>query len=114
MRKQTTTPKQATMLKQATEILDKIMQTANWFLTSANRFTIEKLQNNDPTLEEIAGIMESLAGIVYLLGDDFDPMMGQKANDYVYCMKNMAIAVRTNNKALLSEMVEALEKKPFC
>ena len=100
-------------IDRANELYEKILQTANYFLTSANKFSISVLQEFDPSFEELAEIMSIVGRVVYDLIDEFDPHMASKAEDYCICMKKMAIAIRSGNDISLQEAISELERKPF-
>lgn len=100
-------------LKNATELYDLILEGANHFLRNAKAFEIHVLKGHDPSYEEIAEIMGSIASLIYDLADDFDPMLAQKANDYVYLMRKMAIAITNDECVELSRLVQELDAKPF-
>lgn len=98
----------------ARELYEKILETANQFLTAANRFTINVLQGFDPSFEQLAKIMHDAGKLVYELVDDVDPHLAAKALDYCECMTRMAIAIRRGDTISLEQVVTELEKKPFC
>ncbi len=100
-------------LNSAQGLYELILQTANKFLRNARQFEISVLADHKPSYAEIADIMDTVAHIVFELADDFDPMLAQKANDYVYLMRNMGIAIRNNDKVTLSNLVKELDAKPF-
>ncbi len=97
----------------AQKLYEKILEVANLFLINAQRFEIRVLRDHNPTYEELAKIMHQLTLVIYDLADDIDPMLAQKANDYVYIMRNMSIAIKEENKVLLGELTEELDQKPF-
>lgn len=87
-------------LNDAQELYEIILETANKFLRNAQLFEIHVLQGHKPSYEELAEIMDMVAHIVFELADDIDPMLAQKANDYVYLMRKMAIAI-TNDEGVI-------------
>lgn len=100
-------------MDEAQELYEKILQVANYFLKNAKTFEIHVLRDHNPTYEELAKIMHQLSGIIHELADDFDPMLSQKAADYVYIMTKMGIAIRDSDKVGLRNLTEELDKKPF-
>lgn len=99
-------------LIEAQDLYELILQVANKFLRNAKRFELHILQDHKPTYAEMADIMDDVAHIIFELADDYDPMLAQKANDYVYIMRSMGIAIREDDKVRLSKLVEELEAKP--
>lgn len=95
------------------ELYEKILQVANFFLKSSKTFSISVLKDFDPSFEDLANIMEVLADIVHRAMIDEDPLVAQKAIDYVYIMQKMALAVRNNDSEELSTLVDELDRKPF-
>ena len=100
-------------LNDAQKLYELILGTANKFLRNAQLFEIQVLQNHNPTYKELADIMGMVAHIIFELADDFDPMLAQKANDYVYLMRNMAIAIVEEDRVKLGTLVSELNAKPF-
>ncbi len=96
----------------AKHLYDKVLQTANHFMYNCKHFSISVLQDEDPSYAEVADIMDKVAGIITLLADEFDPMMGQKAIDYCDLMKGMGAAIRRGDELQLARLVAELERKP--
>lgn len=90
-----------------------ILETAGHFLHNAKHFSIDVLQDEDPSYGDVADIASQIADFVYILADDFDPMMHQKAQDYCFLMKGMAKAIKDGDGEELDRLTEILEKRPF-
>lgn len=97
----------------AQELYELILKVANKFLTNAKRFEISVLRDHNPTYEELAEIMHTVGAMVYDLTSDTDPMIAQKALDYVQIMTKMSIAIRNDDKVGLSNLTLELDQKPF-
>jgi len=97
----------------AQRLYEVILQTANKFLRNAKMFEIHILKDHDPTYEELAKIMHTVGSLVYDLSSDEDPLMAQKAVEYVRIMTDMAIAIRNNDPNALSKLTAELDMKPF-
>ena len=95
-------------------LYNKILFTANYFLRSAKMFEINILRDFDPSFEELASIMRHLADLIVALPSSKDGLISQKANDYVYLMLQMSLAIQNNDSIRLSELTEELDKKSFC
>lgn len=100
-------------LNDAQNLYEDILKTANQFLRNAQLFEIQVLQDHNPSYKELAEIMGMVAHIIFELADDIDPMLAQKANDYVYLMRNMAIAIVDDDSVKLNTLVGELNAKPF-
>ncbi|MES1933548.1 hypothetical protein T35B1_13116 [Salinisphaera shabanensis T35B1] len=100
-------------MSRAQELYDRVLHTANRFLYSCKHYEIEALSEEDPTFERVAERMIVLAGIIELLADDFDPMMGQKALEYSAHMHKMGLAIKNKENDKLSELVKELDERPF-
>lgn len=97
----------------ARELYDKVLRSANYFLTNAKRFEIRILQDHKPSYEEVAKIMRQLADMVHELMDDVDPHMAHQAIEYTTIMEQMALAIREENREKLDELTRTLDAKPF-
>lgn len=95
------------------ELYDEILETANYFLKNAHDFSIETLQEADPSYEELAKIMKSLALFINTFGYEDDPSLAGQANDYVYLMGAMALAINKGDHEELARLRDELSKKPF-
>ena len=71
------------------------------------------LRDFNPSFEQLAEIMRDLADIVYDLTHENDPLLAQKALDYVEIMHKMALAIVNEDDVRLSDLVKELDKKPF-
>lgn len=94
-------------------LYDRVLQTANNFLHNCKHFSIEVLQQKNPTYKDVAKIMKAVSVIIVELGDDIDPMMGQKAGEYVDLMHRMGLAITNGDSGMLSTLVDELDRKPF-
>jgi len=99
--------------EQAQELYEKILTAANMFLRNAKLFEMRALQDHDPSYVELAKIMTQLAGIITTLIDDEDPLLAQKATDYVTLMMKMSLAIRNGDDIGLKSLTAELDKKPF-
>ena len=97
----------------AQELYFKILRVANLFLRNANQFEVSVLQGHNPSYEELAKIMGTVARMVHELVDDIDPMMAHQAIEYAYIMEKMALAINAGNQAELDDYAAQLDKKPF-
>ena len=95
------------------KLYDEILVTANYFLKNAHDFSIETLQEADPSYEELADIMKSLALFINTFGYKDDPHLAGQANDYVYLMGAMALAINKNDHEELERLRAELGKKSF-
>jgi hypothetical protein len=73
---------------------------------------MELLQCYWPSYKEIAAAMRELSGIITVLADDFDPMMGQKAVEYCELMSGLAVAIERFDEVRLFRLVAELERRP--
>lgn len=97
----------------AIDLYNKILETANLFLHQSKRFSVDILAEENPSYEALAEMMERLSRILFILADDFDPLICQKAVDYCGFMKQMGLAIKNHNQEELSKLADALEKRPF-
>ena len=97
----------------ASDLYGRILQMANFFLREAQMFEISILQGYDPSFEELARVMETIAGIVYNAMIDIDPHYAQKAMDYSNYMKRMSRAIVQGDEEELQRLVEELGKMSF-
>jgi len=91
----------------------KILEVANRFLRNAKQFEVHILQGHNPSYEELAKIMKTIAGVVHELTDDVDPMFAYQALEYAMIMEKMALAITQGKQEQLDELTEQLDKKPF-
>lgn len=91
----------------------KILETANLFLHKSKHFSVEILAQDDPTYEALSAMMERVSGILFILADDFDPMLCHKAVEYCGFMKQMGLAIKNQDQKKLSELADELGKRPF-
>lgn len=95
----------------AHKLYELVIQTSNMFLHNCKHFSIEVLQGEDPSYEQIAQRATQLVGIITALADDFDPMMGQKAHDHCELMGRMAVAIRKCDRIGLAGFVTEMERR---
>ena len=95
------------------ELYSAVLHTANQFLTNCKLFSIEVLQQENPTYEDVAKLMQRVVAILTLVMDEIDPMVGQKAGEYVGLMTKMGVAIRNGDSDTLSKLVDELDRKPF-
>lgn len=101
------------MEKEAQELYEIILRTATTFLRNAKHFTIELLNQWEPSHEEIAALAGDLADLIWVIADDFDPMMHTKAVEYAGLMKEMAKAISIEDEEDLRRVVDLLDRKPM-
>lgn len=101
------------LTRSAQELYDLVLRNANAFLVNSKHFTIAILQQENPTYEEVAEVMQTASQLIITIMVDVDPMMGQKAGEYVSIMARMAKAIRNDDQEQLSYLVSELERKPF-
>ena len=82
------------MEKEARQLFDIILKTATEFLHNAKHFSIQLLNEKEPSHEEVAKLALEIANLLWVIADDFDPMMYTKALEYATLMKEMAKAIR--------------------
>jgi hypothetical protein len=99
--------------KEAKELYQFILQSANGFLHRSKFFSIEILQAENPTYEEIATFALELAEIVRVLSDDFDSMLHQKALEYASIMHLMGKAIAKCDREELKRLIDQLDRKPM-
>ena len=97
---------------------EKILKTTNKILSNCKFFTIEILQQEDPTYEVIAEQMTEVAEIIENLSGAFpgDPEGFQtacKAKEYAHSIIAIARAIRRGNEAELKRLTEELDRRPF-
>lgn len=97
---------------EARTLYSEVVRTANYFLHNCKHFSVQVLQDENPTYAEVAEIMKQAAGIIKILADDCDPMLCQQAHEYCELMTNMGIAIETGDELRLSTLVSELERKP--
>lgn len=100
-------------MEEAKKLFELILQVANRLLRNAKMFELHILQNENPSYEQVAKNMAAVAEIIQELSDDEDPMLAQKAIEYVHILGNMGIAIRNQDEVRLSELVKELDAKPF-
>lgn len=98
---------------EAQKLYEIILRTANSFLHNAKHFSIEVLNERNPSYEEVAEMASTLAELVWILADDFDPMLQTKALEYATIMKEMGKAITNCNAEHLNRLTEILDRKPL-
>lgn len=101
------------MEEEAEKLYFRILEIANEFLVNAKAAKVELLAKENPTYESVAELANEIAKFLWVLSDDFDPMMSQKAFEYCHLMSNMGKAISEQNQDWLDELVAELDKKPF-
>ncbi|ANB67652.1 hypothetical protein [Aeromonas veronii] len=92
----------------------RVLEVANKFLHNAKNYKISILQLENPTYEDVAKVMHQIAGIITALCDDLDdPLTGQKANEYVMLMQEIASAITADDQGRLQHAVDVLDRRPF-
>jgi hypothetical protein len=93
-------------------LYDLLLQVSNELLYNCKHYRIELLQRHWPSYKEIAVAMRELSGIITVLADDFDPMMGQKAFEYCELMSGIGVAIERLDEVRLFRLVAELERRP--
>jgi hypothetical protein len=104
--------------KLITKIYEEILQTSNKILRNCDLYTLEILQQEDPSYEVIANQLEQASTLIGIVSDAHpDDAEGfrtlVKANEYTQNIKNIAGAIRLGNEDLLKEYTEELKRRPF-
>lgn len=100
--------------QEARKLYERILQTANGFLHQSKFFSIEILQAENPTYEEVAEFALELAEFVWILSDDGDdPMLHQKALEYASLMHLMGKAITKGDSEELKRLTSLLDGKPM-
>lgn len=95
----------------ARRLYDLILQASNRFLYNCKHFSIEILRYENPAYSEIAERMKRVCGIIKVLADDWDPMMGQKAEEYCELMSGMGVAIENGDRLALKKLIRELERR---
>lgn len=93
-------------------LYDQVLRTANRFLYNCKGFSVEILKLEDPSFAQVADIMRKAARIIAAIADDFDPMMGQKANEYCELMRKIGVAIENGEQVALEHALVELERRP--
>ena len=96
----------------AQRLFDEILRSANYFLHNCKHFSMAVLQEEDPSYGQIAELTRKLAAIIRIVADEFDPMMGQKADEYCELMTRMSVAIENGDEIALKPLVAELDRKP--
>lgn len=96
----------------AQHLYEIVLRVSNHFLHNCKTFSIEVLQLDEPTYAELAQIMKKAAGIIELLVDEFDPMMGQKAHEYCELMRLIGVAIEQDDEIGLRRHLVELDRRP--
>jgi hypothetical protein len=96
----------------AQRLYDLILQASNELLYNCKHYRIELLRRHRPSYKEIAVAMKELSGIITVLADDFDPLMGQKAFEYCELMSGIGVAIERFEEVGLFRLVAELERRP--
>jgi hypothetical protein len=103
---------QTQFIEQARALYGEVLRTSNHFLHNCGHFSVEVLQDEDPSYADLAKVMSRIAVIITLLADEFDPMMGQKAFEYCELMTRMGIAINEGNQVVLTQLTAELARRP--
>lgn len=89
----------------------KIITIADFFLRNNAILSIEALKDFDPTVEELARIMRSLANILKDLAADSYEDENMAINAFQCCliMERLAVVVKDENEDALEELIKTLE-----
>lgn len=95
-----------------------ILETANQVLTNCKRFSVQILQLEDPSYEDIADHLVEAAEIIDIISgaypDDPDGFYtASKAMEYAVEIKTIAKAIRVGDEALVEELANKLDRRPF-
>lgn len=93
-------------------LYDLILKVSNQFLHSCKLFSIEILKLENPTYAEVAVIMKKAAAFITTFADDFDPMLGQKAQEYCELMHRIGVAIEQGDQIALGRYVGELDRRP--
>lgn len=106
-------------LKQLVEdVYAHILQTANKTLRNCKLFSIEILQQEDPSYEQIAVQLGELSKLIGVVLDGYPKdadgyHTGVKAQEYAQDIADIARAIRAGDSDLLRKYVQQLDRRPF-
>lgn len=100
----------------AEEAYEAVVDIANRVLTKCRLFSIEVLQNETPTITEIAKSLRVVATLIQdldALGFVEDVMIPGKAQEYVTHIQQIANAIEAGNEEALAREIAELNKRSF-
>lgn len=97
---------------------ENILGTANRILRNCRTFTINRLQEEDPTYEQIAEHLRDVANVIGAVHQAYPHdaegfRTAAKAKEYATNVANIAAAIKLGDSALLKEFTVELERRPF-
>ncbi|MEH6502025.1 MAG: hypothetical protein V7751_21830 [Pseudoalteromonas distincta] len=96
------------------KLYERVIETANKFLTNAKTFNISVLKLHNPTYAQIAAELRQLAQVLDVLAEQIDDgFTGFKAHEYVSYMERIAKAIDQGCTDTLDAVVEELDKRSF-
>lgn len=98
------------------EVYGKLLQTTNGILHKCKTFELSVLLLEDPSYEEIAVQLGDAADILWTISDHFpsDPeglLTATKASEHAQAVRNIARAIRTEDKKELENLVAELDRR---
>ena len=92
-------------------VYQRVLAVANFFLTNASHLTIGALKDFDPTVEQIATDLRTLANLLEALASDSYEDQNMSVNAFECCltMKQIADCVETENEQDYENLVKKLE-----
>lgn len=97
----------------AQDLYDRVLQTANRFLTAGKLYSVQFLAKENPTFSEVAALMSQVVDIIEALSHRFDPMMHAKALEYCSYMVKMGAAIAAKDQPEVTKLCQELDRKPF-
>lgn len=95
-------------------LYDALLHAANRFLHQAKNYSISVLRLENPTYADIAKQFREVVGLIVLLAEHVnDPLIGDKAREYIHCMEGIAKAIEDDDKTALDTFVNHLDTRPF-
>lgn len=93
-------------------VYQRVLAVANFFLKNASHLTFDGLKELNPTVDQIAKDLRTLAKLLKALAsDDYDDEnMAINASQCCVVMERIARCVESNNEQELSELLRSLEK----
>lgn len=100
------------------EAYGNILQTANRALRNCKLFSIEMLQQEDPSYEVIALHLEEVAKIIEVVHEAYPNDIegfrtAVKAQEYAQNIANIAGAIKVGDNEKLQTYIEELDRRPF-
>lgn len=100
------------------QIYGEVLDTTNKALRLCKYFTIEMLQQEDPSYDQIAEQLGEAAALIdavaEVVGNDPECVhMAGKALEYALAVKHIAKAISKGDEATLKKLVSELDRRPF-